>query len=210
MAQHFAFDDQQAQQAEKAFTRRREQLQWYLRDHGEEIEQYFRELDRLEKAEQDEGTRDIAFQRDWIANKSAELRGQLGGWLRDLKELASDYQSDLHALADPEQLRRGNLALSDPGAMWVDFVVKYLILGVGMCLILGLFTRGAAVAGALFLFSVISAQPPWVYGAEETFYPTAEMLALLVLAATGAGRFAGLDFFIHSLRMRCCPPKHGT
>jgi hypothetical protein len=34
-------------------------------------------------------------------------------------------------------------------------------------------------------------------------------LALLVLAAMGAGRFAGLDFVIQSIRAGCCPPDKG-
>ena len=32
-------------------------------------------------------------------------------------------------------------------------------------------------------------------------------VGLLVLAAIGAGRFAGLDFLLKSLRMRWFPPK---
>jgi hypothetical protein len=53
----------------------------------------------------------------------------------------------------------------------------------------------AAVVGALFLLSVIAAQPPWVTGASPTYYQTVECAALLVLAGTGAGRWAGLDYF---------------
>jgi hypothetical protein len=34
-----------------------------------------------------------------------------------------------------------------------------------------------------------------------------EMLALLALAAIGAGRFVGLDYILGGLRNLCCPPK---
>ena len=67
-----------------------------------------------------------------------------------------------------------------------------------------------AVAGALFLGSVIAAQWPGSAGAAPVYYQSIEMAALLVLAAVGAGRFAGLDFFLYALRMRCCPPSQGN
>jgi uncharacterized membrane protein YphA (DoxX/SURF4 family) len=46
--------------------------------------------------------------------------------------------------------------------------VTVLTIGVGICLLAGFFTRLAAVAGALFLLSVIASQPPWVTGAADT------------------------------------------
>ena len=69
-----------------------------------------------------------------------------------------------------------------------------------VCLILGLFTRVVAVAAAAFLGSVIATQWPGAYDAAPVYYQSIEMLALLVLAAFGAGRYAGLDYFIS-----CCP-----
>jgi len=74
-------------------------------------------------------------------------------------------------------------------------------------LILGLFTRPAAIAAAGFLLSVILMQPPWVDGAVPTYYQAVEMFALLVLAVVGAGRYAGLDFFLRCLYYRIFPPK---
>ena len=66
---------------------------------------------------------------------------------------------------------------------------------VGICLLVGSLTRLAALAGALFLLSVIASQPPWVTGAAPTYYQMVELAGLLVLAGTGAGRWAGLDYF---------------
>jgi hypothetical protein len=43
--------------------------------------------------------------------------------------------------------------------------------------------------------SVIASQPPWVTGAAPTYYQIVEFAGLLVLAGTGAGRWAGLDYF---------------
>ena len=55
-------------------------------------------------------------------------------------------------------------------------------------------------AGAAFLFSVMLTQWPLAPGAQPIYYQSVEFLALLVLATTGAGKFAGLDFFLS----RCC------
>jgi len=67
--------------------------------------------------------------------------------------------------------------------------------------LLGLFTRFWAIVGSGFLLSVISSQWPGWPGAAPTYYQAVELFALLVLCATAAGRYAGLDFFIH-LRIR--------
>ncbi len=64
---------------------------------------------------------------------------------------------------------------------------------------LGLFTRLACVAGALFLLSVVMMQPFWVSDALPTYNQYVEMVALLALATTPVGRWAGLDYFLHRL-----------
>ncbi len=61
-------------------------------------------------------------------------------------------------------------------------------------------TRLAALGGIVFLCMVISTQPPWVPGAVTTmfYYQLVEIFALGVLLASGAGRWAGLDFFLRA------------
>jgi uncharacterized membrane protein YphA (DoxX/SURF4 family) len=65
-----------------------------------------------------------------------------------------------------------------------------------------LFTRLSALALALFLLSVIVAQPPWIAGTVETYFHAAECVALLMLATSPVGRWAGLDFFVHYVLLR--------
>ena len=64
---------------------------------------------------------------------------------------------------------------------------------IGACLILGLFTRPAAILGAAFLASICVSQWPLSPGAVPIYNQAIEMLALFALAAIGAGRFFGLD-----------------
>ena len=47
--------------------------------------------------------------------------------------------------------------------------------------------------------SVIASQPPWLAESVTTMPQCIEFAALLVLAGTGAGRWAGLDYFTYAL-----------
>jgi uncharacterized membrane protein YphA (DoxX/SURF4 family) len=77
---------------------------------------------------------------------------------------------------------------------------------------LGLFTRSAALAGAVFMLLVSLSQlalpgvvPPPHPSQGHAFLiskEVLEMLALLVLAATAAGRWFGLDYIIHHAVVR--------
>ena len=55
------------------------------------------------------------------------------------------------------------------------------------------------MAGAVFLLSVVLMQPFWVSDALPTYNQWVEMFALLMLATTRVGRWAGLDYFIGNL-----------
>ena len=92
----------------------------------------------------------------------------------------------------------------------LDAVVPYFDLTVGVLLIIGLFTRPAALVAAAFLASVFFSQFPPTPGPGSTYYHLVEMLALLVLAAVGAGRFLGIDYLFGGLKALCCPSKTAT
>lgn len=211
VAQHFRFHDSQRDKAAQVYKQWERRLNRFFADNREELQEYFRELDKLHEAKSDPNRRDVAFGRRRIAAKEGELRRKLNGWVAQLKSMGQQYEYDLHTLALDTQIVQGRLAMPDRSRSWVDAAVKYLIISVGVCLVVGLLTRTAATAGACFLGSVILSQPPWVADVQATYfyYQMVELLAMLLLAATGAGRFAGLDFFIHAIRMRCCPPAKG-
>jgi hypothetical protein len=88
----------------------------------------------------------------------------------------------------------------------IDTVIAWTLMIVGACLIVGLFTRLAAVVGALFLLSIICAQPPWLATSVQTYTynQSVEMLALLMLATTRVGRWCGVDYFISLCCCGCC------
>jgi uncharacterized membrane protein YphA (DoxX/SURF4 family) len=83
---------------------------------------------------------------------------------------------------------------------------------VGVCLMLGLFTRFAALGGISLLCLYYFCMPPWPglpEGPSEGHYLIVnknwiEAVALLVIASSGAGRWAGLDAFISARCRRRC------
>jgi len=92
-----------------------------------------------------------------------------------------------------------------------DFITMWGLTLVGLCLILGLFTRLASLGGIAFLLLFYLCNPPFI----GYFYtiPTegsylvvnknlVELGALVVIFATGSGRFAGLDRILHGLFAR--------
>ena len=83
----------------------------------------------------------------------------------------------------------------------INHIIPWFDLIVGGLLIVGLFTRLASFLGGAFLLSIIATQPPWVPGTESTYLYAIELMALVVIFATLAGRLGGLDFFL-SLRGR--------
>ena len=92
-----------------------------------------------------------------------------------------------------------------------NLITMYGLTIVGALLVLGLFTRLAAVAGIGFILLFYLCNPPFV----GYFYsiPTegsylivnknlVELCALAVVLVTGSGRFAGLDRIVHLLFAR--------
>jgi len=196
----YGFDEAQTKSVQQILDSRRKQLNWYLNENGEDIDKYFMELDQLKRAKQDPTTRDVANRKEWMASKETELRAKVKPWLRDLARLNQSVVEDIQEVATEEQLRRPAPAMYDAGSMTlINTMVKWTVILVGIFLMLGLFTRFWSIVGVGFLCSVISSQWPGWYGAEPTYYQVVELCGLLVLAATNAGRFAGLDFFIDTL-----------
>ena len=92
-----------------------------------------------------------------------------------------------------------------------NLITMYGLAVVGGLLMLGLFTRLAAIGGIAFLLLFYLCNPPFV----GYFYalPTegsylivnknlVELCALVVILVTGSGRFAGVDAIVHGLLVR--------
>jgi len=91
---------------------------------------------------------------------------------------------------------------------WIDWLTRWGLVAVGLCLLFGLFTRTACLGGALFLLMLYLTMPPFPWVPEATrveghyYYVNknlVEMLALLTLATTRSGRWLGLDGLVQFL-----------
>ena len=93
----------------------------------------------------------------------------------------------------------------------VDFLNTWGLIAIGTGLILGLFTRPAAISGAILLFVYYLNNPPLI-GLEYTLPSEGsylivnktliESVALVALAVFPSGLFAGLDIFVCRFRNR--------
>jgi uncharacterized membrane protein YphA (DoxX/SURF4 family) len=209
---HYGFDEKQQKAAADAVKRYEGRLRQFLGSKSETIDEYNQWLERREKNAKDPA-RQLASLQTHDARIATETRKLYGELIPTIDKLWKDVEADLNAIATDEQWQRhGRLAIGKPGRGLVDSetmdrVIPWFDVAVGACLILGLFTRPAAVLGALFLASVCAAQWPLSPGAAPIYNQAIEMLALVALAAIGAGRFVGLDYLFGGLRSFCCPPK---
>ena len=100
-----------------------------------------------------------------------------------------------------------------------DLITMWGLTLVGLCLILGLFTRLASLAGVGFILLFYLCNPPFI----GYFYsiPTegsylivnknlVELCALVVIFSTRSGRFAGLDRILYARFARRARPKLAT
>jgi uncharacterized membrane protein YphA (DoxX/SURF4 family) len=197
--------------AEKTYIESKKSLEAYLALNLDRIEAYFASLDRFEK--NPEAEQDAPFQKQRRWEQMMDLRRQAGVWLKEIESRGVSYKNALNELMDQQQ--REKMA-SMPGnwKIWqwermeqINFAVTYGLTAIGLCLMLGFFTRLSALGGAAFMCFVVMTQPAW-----PTIYPTdpaivghallvnkdfIEMIALLVISTTAVGRWGGLDFFVH-------------
>jgi len=203
-----ALSDEQKKQADEALQKRVKELSAYLAAESQAIIEYRHELHRLGKWRNAPETGSVPFVDERISTKAADTAKTPAPWVSQVQQFDADLRDELKGLLTKEQRELAltktgmDRALRDPREkklQLVNVVVTVVTIGVGICLLLGLFTRTASIVGALFLLGVILSQPPWLADAAPTMPQIIEFAALLVLAGVGAGRWAGLDFFTYSL-----------
>lgn len=199
---HYGFDDAQKTKAEGVFELWKEQLEWYMEANKDKILEYFQGLARREKNRGDTARQSVESLRGQADKIETEISAAAAPWLAQVNALWKGYDDALNALATPEQQQsRLRIGKIEPGFLntnLIDRIIPWFDTLVGVMLILGLGTRLASLAGAGFLFSIVLTQWPGAPGALPTYYQTIEMLGMLVLAATAAGQFAGLDYVLYS------------
>jgi len=203
IGEHFSFDERQKEEAQRNYAKAVQQYDYVIELNANEVEEFQLGVGRLEELQQDpvrDGVSSLGGQREAIRK---ELEQKIDPTLNQIDAIWENYETAQNAIASEEQLEenlayslvRPRLAMVDTSMM--DSFVPYFDMALGWALLLGLFTPVAALVAAGFLGSVFLSQYPPTAGPLSSHYPLIEGVACLVLASTGAGRFAGLDFFLH-------------
>lgn len=228
--QLYNFSDDQKKRSKIMLAIRQRQAGIVYNDNKQEIGFYLKDIDALNAQAQTPEAKQMPFEQQRVWKKRTELLGKAKPWLEQIDEAEEGFRSDIASLLETRgndneeiaifkasQRALGPLPKETTTLDLIDSTTCWLVMLVGFCLMVGLFTRVAAVAGAAFLVLVVAAMPalPNIYPPP---HPSAghamfinkevlEMIGLLVLAATPVGRWGGLDFFIHHLLIR---PFYGT
>ncbi len=203
--------DAQTLKLEQLVRRYAQSVEDYVCDTQPDIAGYFDSLERWEDRKYG-GNNGAEHQKQRIWNEMIKLRGEVRGWLDELDGMEDGLHHAMWDVLDDSQRERGNLPIAWTITDLLNFTVTWALTAIGACLILGIFTRPAALGGAVFLVFVLLTQPPW-----PTIYPHApevvghslvvdknfvEMVAMLVLASTAVGRWGGLDYFVENYVLR--------
>ena len=203
------YGEDKRKQLDAAFNRYIERIKYYFDENDEKIREYFNEVATNEEKRNDAGYRGVAHYEDRLAEKDGELYGKLNGWTKSIAKFEAQYIDDLNRIGSSQSESTSPIHQSNPNQGTIDWIVTWVLIVSGLCLIFGFCTRLAALAVAGFLAQVMLAQWPLAHGAklDYVYYQSVEFTALLLIAAIGAGRFAGLDYILWSLCGMCCTRK---
>ncbi|MCC7083621.1 MAG: DoxX family protein [Pirellulales bacterium] len=218
IANHFGFSDEQKRQLDLLLSNYDKKLIVLLegdrshRGFADDIKRYRHELWRNQQMQQASGADQIPNMQTRNAKRAGSPAGELppeqiestpADWLGEVHALGEAFDMEALALRTDEQIKLDALPAPMTELKRMDTAVIWLLLIGGGCLVAGLFTRLSAIALALFLASVVLSQPFWAADAvKTTYFEWVELVALLVLATSRVGRWAGLDFFIHHVVLR--------
>lgn len=202
---HFGFNDTQKKQADRFHKRSEDQLREHFDTHGSEIDEYFKNLARRDRYKADRQRMEVPSLREQVEKIESELRTTRTKLVAPIDLMWAGFTRDMNSIASLEQRKAGLMSLDRPGrrvldSETIDQFIPWFDMTIGALLIIGFATRFAAVIGGAFLCSVIVSQWPTSPGTIATWPQFIELLGLLVVAATGAGRFAGVDGILGMLR----------
>ena len=197
---------------EEKVARSNDALKSTMIGHQDILDRYSVELMEYRKGLEDLGTEKsapawsgVSSLAGQVATKRKDLNQKIKPVFDELNQLWDGFEARITAIGlenfrvndPPTPLPLEKFPTSYPDTNLLSKFVPYFDLAIGWCLLLGFFTPIAALAAACFLGSVFLSQYPPTTGPNSSMYQLIECMACLVLAGTGAGRFAGLDYFLH-------------
>lgn len=199
-AAHFGLTDDQKKNLDRVKTQYIAKLNEVYAESNEEIFKYAESVDRIANMDASPMWNEVASLRGQKDKIEKDRLAGVRSALASIDAIWRQYEGRLNSIANTTQRQSaGYFYFSRPGegalsTRVVDKIVPIFDMSVGILLMLGLLTPLAAWAGALFLISVVLSQMPGYPGTQPTYFQAVECLALIVVATTDAGRYAGLDF----------------
>jgi len=172
-------------------------------DFQTQLEDYNKFLSEIDARENRLGTMD--YNKERLVYDYGKKNKVLNDLLATVEKPLRDLENNFIDACSVEQLDAGPPPLEPSQTEWIDWSNMLALTAVGVCLMLGLFTRLAALGGVGLLAMYYFAMPPWP-GLPES--PMAEghyliinknlieMIALLMIATSGIGRWCGLDAIV--------------
>ncbi len=197
---------QQPRRAEQIFNDHKQQLLDFLQLNRTDLISHFNTSDRLKGFWKDgESREEVALYVDSLREQVDSIRSdrqkKLRAWTSEVVGIWDSLEDQINSLTVDAQSEMPRYEIHRPfdqeqsKVKVINQVIPWFDTIVGVLLILGLFSRLASGAAALFLASVIATQPPFIPGTEPTYFYAIELAACLVIFATSAGRMGGLDYF---------------
>ncbi len=165
-----------------------------------EIEEYKKLLEEYEQT-LTQASMDYQYDHATMLNrKVATLRAKLTG---PIKAMESDLKDNSIKILTSEQLALGSMKPADTPLHRSNMMAMWGLLILGSLLIVGFFSRLAAILGAVMVLSFYLVIPPWpgvppAPGPEHSLYINKnmiEVIALLGIAALPTGTWFGIDAF---------------
>jgi len=202
---HYGFDQKQKDLADRVQKRSEAQLKEHFEENADDINEYRKGLARRDRYKGDAQRMETPGLRKQIDTIERELSAKKSKLVAPIDLMWDGYVRDLNSLANKDQRRKGYMSLEKPGRRFydsetIDKFIPWFDMTLGVMLIAGLGARYAAIAAAAFLCSVMASQWPTTADSIVTWPQFIEVLGLAVVAATNAGRFAGVD----GLLCGCC------
>jgi uncharacterized membrane protein YphA (DoxX/SURF4 family) len=203
IAAHFDFDsDQRAKaKAELQDSEHFADVWFHDRENLEKRQKYYHDLAAVQKVEKEPLA--LSYERERAAERRKDLDNDRKDLLKEIDAQGSALREAVTKLAAPDQLLTAGAYVPPRTQLdTINQVTTFGVFAIGLCLILGLFTRLAALGGAAFLAQVYLCMPPWPGlplgpKAEGHYYIVdknlVEMLACLALAFLPTGQWVGID-----------------
>ncbi len=210
---HYGFEDNQKQKAKPLKTDAFKQAEALFNneDFQNQKKLYLELLGEIEQFENMDNKPEYKKERlyDMYVKKSQALNDLLARVNAPMNQMEANL---MWHCSKEQKDKYGEPPIPASQTEWIDWANMIGLTAVGVGLMLGLFTRFWAVCGAGFLAMYYFAMPPWPglpsNPMAEGHYLIVnknliELIALLMIATTGIGRWGGLDAFLFRRRVKC-------